>query len=448
MSQYLVTSSFNEDRIYIKIIDTSTYLCYEGNFDIDNFKVMMTIKEIYDICLKSFEEGTYNVVFINKFIKLEPFGLILKNTLLSIEQLSINYHKQVFENSVLMNKLEKVCESLEAKISENSVLTKRVERLETKISENSVLTERFEKLETKISENSVLTKRFEKLETKISENSVLTKRFEKLETKISENSVLTERFEKLETKISENSVLTKRFEKLETKISENSVLTKRFEKLETKISENSVLTKRFEKLDAKISENSVLTKKSFVELSENMKSIMQTSVIQILKLPINTAFNSHCQIIDELYPQFVQINIDKLNIRIEDIYEMHDKLLYKNIEQLYNLEILLIHFDDDCPDRSSRYTNYLYLKNINVKRIKLIYDRCILQMLEFIKNFPNLCELEFASYTPSYQRYKEPPINLKDALQKYPNKIKLIKSPVISQDLKSYLESANITYES
>ena len=188
MSQYLVTSSLNKKRIYIKIIDTSTYLCYEGNFDIDNFKIMMSIKEIYDICLKSFEEGTYNVVFINKFIKLEPFGLILKNTLLSIEQLSINYHKQVFENSVLMNKLEKVCESLEAKISENSVLTRKLEKvcesLETKISENSVLTKRFEKLEAKISENSFLME---------SENSFLTKKFERIETKISENSELTKR---------------------------------------------------------------------------------------------------------------------------------------------------------------------------------------------------------------------------------------------------------------
>ena len=154
MSQYLVTSSFNEDRIYIKIIDTSTYLCYEGNFDIDNFTNMMSIKEIYDICLKSFEEGTYNVVFINKFIKLEPFGLILKNTLLSIEQLTINYHKQVFENSVLMEKLEKVCESLDAKISENSVLTRKLEKV-------------YESLDAKISENSVLTKRVEKLEAKI-----------------------------------------------------------------------------------------------------------------------------------------------------------------------------------------------------------------------------------------------------------------------------------------
>ena len=134
MSQYSITYLLNDKRLYIKIIDTLTYLCYEGNFNGD----------IYDICLKSFAEMTVKISIHNKCMKLifdlvEPFELILKNTLLSIEQLTINYHKQICENIVLTK-------SLEAKISENTVLTKRLEQicenLDTKISENTILIKR------------------------------------------------------------------------------------------------------------------------------------------------------------------------------------------------------------------------------------------------------------------------------------------------------------------
>ena len=65
----LLKNKIYKHKIYIKIIDTSTYLCYEGNFNNCDFRVLMTIKEIYDICLKTFQEKTYNVVLIHKFIK-------------------------------------------------------------------------------------------------------------------------------------------------------------------------------------------------------------------------------------------------------------------------------------------------------------------------------------------------------------------------------------------
>ena len=91
-----------------------------------------------------------------------------------------------------------------------------------------------------------------------------------------------------------------------------------------------------------------------------MKSIMQTSVIQILKLHVNridSRLSSHAKNF-ELYPQFVQINIDKLNILLQDCPESHNKILYKNIEQLYNLETLFIYFDKYECERYTYINSY------------------------------------------------------------------------------------------
>ena len=339
MSQYSLTYSLNDGRLYIKIIDTLTYLCYEGNFNGD----------IYDICLKSFEEMTVKISIHNKCMKLifdlvEPFELILKNTLLSIEQLTINYHKQICENIVLTK-------SLEAKISENTVLTKRLEH--------------------------------------ICENTILTKRLEEAYDSIKST--------------------------MHTRVIQIYASEIKYKNISCGLNHGNTYGSHF-------------SKDCYQYICNNAYFYVEG--------------NYEKRRVD--YPQFVQININSLNIWNCDLYE--------NIELLYNLEILLIYINDE-----SIKDHYLNIKNSNVT--KIIFIVISIETINFniiFENFPNLCEIEYIDIQRKIGKLCRrlevfsitTETNLKDILEIYPNKIKSIKtSPSISHQFALCLKSFNIEYE-
>jgi len=355
MSHYSIISSLNDDKIYIKIINTITYLCYEGNFNIDNFKVMISIEDIYDICLKSFGEMTYKISIYNKFIKLifDEFELILKHTLLSIEQLTINYHKQVCENTVLTKKLQKACESLDAKISENSILIKRLEE-------------------------------------------------------------------------------------------------------ECETCEISLVPLKY----IRSAERSELTISYFFLFIQTIKSMSLFDK------------NIYYQYLQDICPRFVKINTNKISI-YSPVNIGHDDneqyYLYKNIENLCKLEILFILSSYNPKYMNSNInSNYIFITNINIKKIIIMGEQTShdnLKMDYIFKNCPNLCEIEIIQspgyifvgqlseinidHQANHHHVFYPPIDLKDCLQKYPNKIKSIKTfPKLDEIFIDYLISMKVAYQS
>jgi hypothetical protein len=57
-THYTITTSLNERAIHLKIVNNTSYMWYEGNFDATAFKLSFDIKDIYELVKNSFDSFT------------------------------------------------------------------------------------------------------------------------------------------------------------------------------------------------------------------------------------------------------------------------------------------------------------------------------------------------------------------------------------------------------
>lgn len=109
LGNYLISSSLNERSIYIKIIDNVLCTCYESNLDIKEFRVSISIEDIYTIIIKTFFQNNkdyslklsvnsgilklvFNAIFA-EFLHIN-FEILIKEKIMSNDaQLSMNFHR-------------------------------------------------------------------------------------------------------------------------------------------------------------------------------------------------------------------------------------------------------------------------------------------------------------------------------------------------------------------
>jgi hypothetical protein len=128
-----IDKSISLDKlIYIKIINSITYQCFEDNINIQDINLPFTNKNIYSILCRCFNnDKNYNVTFIidKNYLKLNfviifdnefhtKFDIKLKETIVKdYYKISLNYHKLEDEHNKKIRKLEDRIIKLEDKIN-------------------------------------------------------------------------------------------------------------------------------------------------------------------------------------------------------------------------------------------------------------------------------------------------------------------------------------------
>ena len=130
---YSIVSSLNERTIYIKVIDTISFMCYESNIDSKELRLSNDLGDSYKLMCKCFQkEDGYNLIIsvntgimklafvaiIEGYFKIN-FEIMLKEKIMSNDgQLSLNFNrieqKQSHAIQLLTQKLEKLEEIIEA----------------------------------------------------------------------------------------------------------------------------------------------------------------------------------------------------------------------------------------------------------------------------------------------------------------------------------------------
>jgi hypothetical protein len=121
---YSIISSLNERTIYIKVIDTITFMCYESNIDSKELRLSIELCDSYKLMCKCFHlESGYNVIItvntgimklsfaaiVEGYLKIN-FEIMLREKVMSNDgQLTLNFNrieqKQAQSIQVLTQKL-------------------------------------------------------------------------------------------------------------------------------------------------------------------------------------------------------------------------------------------------------------------------------------------------------------------------------------------------------
>jgi hypothetical protein len=121
---YSIVSSLNERTIYIKVIDTITFMCYESNVDSKELRLSIELCDSYKLMCKCFRlESGYNVIItvntgimklsfaavVEGYLKIN-FEIMLREKVMSNDgQLTLNFNrieqKQAQSIQVLTQKL-------------------------------------------------------------------------------------------------------------------------------------------------------------------------------------------------------------------------------------------------------------------------------------------------------------------------------------------------------
>ncbi len=124
---YNIVCSLNERTIYMKIIDSQNYFCYEGNFDVKEFKLSLALDSIYTLLCKCFANETdYHVkmsvntgimklcfdALVGGFMKVETEILIREKLMSNDGQLTMNFNKLEQGIRDANVKLEKITEKV------------------------------------------------------------------------------------------------------------------------------------------------------------------------------------------------------------------------------------------------------------------------------------------------------------------------------------------------
>lgn len=139
-AQYTITTSLNDRTIHIKLTNTLSYMCYEGNFDAVAFKLSFDIKDIFELvkrCFNAFmtenkvDDGFNLRIFLDNtniqlifqcvvagFLHI-AFDIRMREKLMSNDaQLTINFQRIEQKNNeaidIIMKRMERMETLLEA----------------------------------------------------------------------------------------------------------------------------------------------------------------------------------------------------------------------------------------------------------------------------------------------------------------------------------------------
>lgn len=133
IENYSIVSSLNERTIYIKVIDTITFMCYESNVDSKELRLSIELCDSYKLMCKSFlleKDYTVNITVNTGIMKLSfaavvagylkiNFEIMLREKVMSNDgQLTLNFNrieqKQAQAIQVLTQKLAQLEEVVDA----------------------------------------------------------------------------------------------------------------------------------------------------------------------------------------------------------------------------------------------------------------------------------------------------------------------------------------------
>ena len=129
LDNYTATYSLNERTIYIKFVDKTSFMCYEGNFDSKEFRVSYDLPDIYTIINNCFQKsvndynfeinvnnGAMKIQFsakIGGFLKTN-FEIILREKLMANDsQLSLNFNRLEQKQEQMIKTLTQRLDELE-----------------------------------------------------------------------------------------------------------------------------------------------------------------------------------------------------------------------------------------------------------------------------------------------------------------------------------------------
>ena len=139
-NQYSVLTAVTDRTIYIKIVDTQCYMCYEGNVDIKELRLNLELADVYTLinkCFESEDEDEYTVnigvnsgvlrlgfkALVGGFLRIQ-FEIMLREKLMSNDgQLTFNFTRLEQELAALNQTLVTKCNTL---ARENVVLLERL----------------------------------------------------------------------------------------------------------------------------------------------------------------------------------------------------------------------------------------------------------------------------------------------------------------------------------
>lgn len=139
LNQYSVLTAVSDRTIYIKIVDTHCYMCYEGNVDIKELRLNLELADVYTLINKCFtnEDDEYSVniginsgvmrlgfkALVGGFLRIQ-FEIVLREKLMSNDgQLTFNFTRLEQELAALNQTLVTKCNTL---ARENVVLLERL----------------------------------------------------------------------------------------------------------------------------------------------------------------------------------------------------------------------------------------------------------------------------------------------------------------------------------
>jgi hypothetical protein len=128
-SNYSITSSLNERTIYLKIIDTMQYLSYEGNIELKELKLPITLKDAYTLitkCLSNTDEHLVKYSKNTNILRLDftakvggymniSFDVMLREcimgddarTSIKLTELEVKHGKEQEEMKMIIKKVQK-----------------------------------------------------------------------------------------------------------------------------------------------------------------------------------------------------------------------------------------------------------------------------------------------------------------------------------------------------
>jgi hypothetical protein len=131
---YSIISSLNERSIYLKITDTINFLSYEGNIDLKELRVSISLEDVYKIMTNCFTRENKDYLLdisvnseviklafnatIGGFLKIN-FEVLLREKLMSNDgQLTLNFNKLEQQQALAIKTLTDKCANLEASVNQ------------------------------------------------------------------------------------------------------------------------------------------------------------------------------------------------------------------------------------------------------------------------------------------------------------------------------------------
>jgi len=154
-SNYSITSSLNERTIYLKIIDTIQYLSYEGNIELKELKLPITLKDAYTLITKCLSNKDEHLVKYSKntnILRLDftakvggymniSFDVMLKECIIGDDsKMSMKLFEMDISNRKKSEELEKKCQDLKYTLKMTS---SKIEEMQTIIQRQSEMIELF-----------------------------------------------------------------------------------------------------------------------------------------------------------------------------------------------------------------------------------------------------------------------------------------------------------------